>query len=69
MKRMRPWKRLLTLALGAFLAGAMAPAQAERADPEAFYNVPAFGDFQHNLQTALANGKKGLTAVDLQAIG
>ncbi|MFP4560635.1 MAG: thioredoxin family protein [Thiohalorhabdus sp.] len=60
MKRTRPWKRILSMGLGALLALAAAPVQAERADPESFYDIPAFGDFQRNLQDAVDEGKKGM---------
>ncbi|MFA9460032.1 thioredoxin family protein [Thiohalorhabdus sp. Cl-TMA] len=59
MRCTRPWKRFLALAFAALLMGA-GPAQAERADPENFYNIVAFGDFQRNLKDALASGKKGM---------
>ncbi|MEF8792156.1 thioredoxin family protein [Thiohalorhabdus sp.] len=44
------------------LVAALMPfsASAERADPEAFYQIPAFGDFQTNLEKALSEGKKGV---------
>ena len=49
----------------AFLTAALvllptAPVSAEEADPEAFYNVAAFGDFQANLEQALSQGKEGI---------
>jgi thioredoxin-related protein len=40
---------------------AAAPAHsAERAAPEDFYNIVAFGDFQQNLRSALDSGKEGI---------
>ncbi|HKJ72049.1 MAG TPA: thioredoxin fold domain-containing protein [Gammaproteobacteria bacterium] len=53
--------RLLRTLLAAFLVALVpAGASAERADPQDFYQVVAFGDFQGNLQQALDNGKKGI---------
>ena len=51
---------LRTLLIAAVAACAPMSASAERADPEAFYQIPAFGDFQTNLQKALDEGKKGI---------
>ena len=59
MRWLRPWRPLLVLTFGALLAAAV-PAQAKRADPQDFYQVVAFGNFQQNLQDALASGKKGM---------
>ncbi|MFB6261701.1 MAG: thioredoxin family protein, partial [Thiohalorhabdaceae bacterium] len=53
--------RLLhALILAAVAALAPFSTNAERADPEAFYQIPAFGDFQANLEKALGEGKKGI---------
>jgi thioredoxin-related protein len=51
---------LRTLLIAAVAALVPASASAERADPEAFYQVAAFGDFQTNLENALGAGKKGI---------
>lgn len=50
-------RMVMIAVLAAFLPGS---ASAERADPESFYQVAAFGDFQTNLQQALGDGKKGI---------
>jgi len=53
--------RLLHALILAAMAALMPfSANAERADPEAFYQIPAFGDFQTNLQKALSQDKKGV---------
>lgn len=54
-------KRLLR-ALMVTAVAALMPfgANAERADPEAFYQIPAFGDFQANLEKAQSEGKEGI---------
>ena len=57
---MRSIQRLLTTGLIIALMLPVAAPAAERADPDAFYNVVAFGDFQANLQKAIENGKKGM---------
>jgi len=54
--------RLGLLGIAAILLAlmpAIAPASGQ-ADPEDFYQLPAFGDFQTNLQDALSQGKKGI---------
>jgi thioredoxin-related protein len=51
---------LVTLAALAVTALPANASAAGSADPEAFYQIPAFGDFQANLQSALDAGKKGI---------
>jgi len=51
---------LVTLAALAVTALPVNASAAGSADPEAFYQLPAFGDFQANLQSALDEGKKGI---------
>jgi len=51
---------LRALLLAAVAALVPASASAERVDPETFYQVAAFGDFQANLDQALGNDKEGI---------
>ena len=51
---------LVTLAALAIMALPINASAAGSADPEAFYQLPAFGDFQANLNSALDEGKKGI---------
>ena len=56
--RLRPALAGLAALLLAALPGAASAS--DQANPEDFYQLPAFGDFQRNLQDALDQGKKGI---------
>lgn len=57
---MNRFTRMLAAGLALALLAPMPASSAEQVEPEAFYNVVAFGDFQQNLQEALDKGKKGM---------